>query len=395
MSIIDDLLSTRKMYMELGFDTLPLHPGMKPPIPHEWQRMEPETMWQKAPYDANIGIRAGGDYGIAIIDCDEKNKPGTFEKVIGWLASLNYLPGDYPVVQTASTIGRHIYIELSGEMSGNVRILSKAFGAGELRYGPGAYVVAPPSQINEGSNYSLVQGDFRQLPRIQIIDLFPIIASKEIRNSTKSNNFEVSRLAKDLLDGRNVGRYHSRSEAEFALILSLINYGYKFDRILFLFNNNPCAGKYHEKRKRSERIAFQYLQSSYQNALEYSISHESHGRLLGKSAIGWAESHPWFGRTSLCDRAILIAHATIIQNSGQITYAASSRQLGELSGYSHRTASVSTQRLCDMNLIRKVNQNVANNATKYTLGAKLLHSLNTYCEEVGKFGTKSSNSRRI
>jgi hypothetical protein len=124
----------RMIYDELGFDTLPLIPGAKRTYARSWQRRLSFRLWHNAPESANIGIRGGGFARVAFIDCDE---PRAFKNVTDWLASLGYRNDSYPVIQTASGAGRHVYITLAGALSGDARDLSGEIGAGEFRYGCG------------------------------------------------------------------------------------------------------------------------------------------------------------------------------------------------------------------------------------------------------------------
>ncbi len=124
--------SARMMYETLGFDTLPLLAGSKKPYASAWQKRLPIYLWQNAPDDANIGIRGGGFANVAFIDCDA---PQTFEHVTNYLTGLGYRGDSYPLVQSASGHGWHIYITLKGFLTGDARSLSKEIGAGEVRYG--------------------------------------------------------------------------------------------------------------------------------------------------------------------------------------------------------------------------------------------------------------------
>src|SRR5512140_3737927 len=103
--------TARAQYEQLGFDTLPLQAGSKKPYARAWQSRLPYRLWQNAPQGANIGIRGGGLANVAFIDCDE---PRTFDAVTNYLTGLGYHGDSYPIVQTASGKGRHIYITLSG-----------------------------------------------------------------------------------------------------------------------------------------------------------------------------------------------------------------------------------------------------------------------------------------
>jgi hypothetical protein len=164
---------TREFYEKLGFDTLPLKE--KKAIRRGWPDTPPYRLWQNAPGDANIGIRGGGAAKVAVIDADDKERPGTSESVIRYFESLGLPPGAYPWVQTASGVGHHAYLSLTGDLDGNAHKLASDM-AGELRHGPGSYVVAPPSVVGS-STYSLIAGQWEHLPVVSVTDLLPIIGT--------------------------------------------------------------------------------------------------------------------------------------------------------------------------------------------------------------------------
>jgi len=339
-----ELRAAREEFEGLGFDTLPLAPGTKNrPIVRAWQRQEPYRMWQIAPENANIALRSGGCAQAAFIDCDDKDNPATFTNIESYLAGLGYLLGDYPVIQTASGIGRHIYIAFEGGLPGNARNLSLEFGAGEFRYGPGAYVVAPPSIVGI-ARYALLEGDYRQLPRLSLAVILPILGNQD--TVQERGPVGIPRRAKALLQGINLEKYRTRSEAEQAILVSLINAGFSFEEILQLFIFHPCAGKFSELRGKSEKKAMRWLRFSFEKAKEWAETHESERRQIAKSVRDWAEKRAWPGRTGSTDRAVFLAHTQIAYRAGRLTYAASARDLAELAGVSHPTASNATRRLC-------------------------------------------------
>jgi hypothetical protein len=378
-----DIRQARADYEELGMDTLPLHPGKKDPVVHRWPRLDSVQMWQNAPLNANIGIRTGG--GLAVLDCDDKKQPGTFDKAVDWLAGLGLMPGEYPVVQTASNVGRHIYLLIWGSISGNYRLLASDFGAGELRYGSGAYVVAPPSVIIDGGSYLLVDGDFRQTPRVAIEDLIPILSNKDIVYKKTATN--IPRNSWFILHGHNIENYKSRSEAEQALIVGLINGGHSFESVLTLFMSYPCAGKFKELYAKNPKKAIAWLKWSYDNGANWSENHESEGRRLAKESIRWAESSPWPGKTGAIDRDVFIAHATIASRAGQLEYAASCRTLAEMAEVATQTARNSTIRLCNAGLLKLSKPAIGEYSNVYRLEVdKHVHFLTTpCCEEVSKY----------
>lgn len=352
----------RAMYDDLGFDTLPLIVGSKKPYPRAWQKRLPYRLWQNAPQGANIGIRGGGLANVAFIDCDN---PQAFETVTNHLAGLGYRGDSYPVVQTASGEGRHIYITLAGELSGDARDLSQEVGDGEFRYGAGAFVVAPPSVINDGSDYQLLSGDYQTRPTLEVQDLLPLLGNRETATASKST---LSRKALAVLHGQGIDTYSSRSEAEQSLIASMINVGLTFGEVLDLFNRHPCAGKYADLKAKNPKNAERWLSKSYNEAMQWAKTHESKARRVAMSAITWAEGKAWQGKTGAVDRLVYLAHAGIAYKAGRLTYAASCRDLAEQAGISHMTATRSTWRLCKSGLLIPDKKAVADSANIYHLG---------------------------
>jgi hypothetical protein len=366
VSGLNSLREAVEEYTLLGYDTLPLRPGTKEPHSRSWQSREPYRMWRSAPPDSNVGIRCGGDTQIAIVDCDEKKRPGTFAAAQQWLAGLGCLPGDYPVVQTASVVGRQIWLRFTGGLPGNLRLLSPEVGAGEFRYGPGAYVVAPPSQVGSVV-YTLQDGDYRQLPRLVLADIWPILGNQDTTPALEQFALRIPRRALSLMQGKNVDKYSSRSEAEQSILVSLANAGHGFDSVLRLFLTYPCAGKFAELYTNSKNNAIRWLRKSFEAAVEWAQSHESPERQFAKSAISWAQSRAWPGRTGSVDRLVYIAHATKALQAGRRSYAASCRDLAELAGIGRMTATRATHRLCSYNLLWVERVAVADCANVYHL----------------------------
>lgn len=353
----------RKQYDDLGFDTLPLIGGSKKPYPRAWQSRLPYRLWQNAPETANIGIRGGGLADVAFIDCDA---PQAFVTVTNYLAGLGCRGDSYPVVQTASGEGRHIYITLAGMLSGDARNLSNEVGKGEFRYGAGAMVVAPPSVLKDGGGYHLLSGDFSVRPTLEVKDILQILGNREIKTEGK---LAIPRRALALLHGKTINKFSSRSHFDESLIASLINTGHPFESVLELFENNETSGKYHElKRIKGNKAALHYLSKSYTEAEKWTQAHESKARRIAKSAITWAESKAWQGRTGAIDQLIYLAHATISYKAGRLIYAASCRDLSELAGIGRTTATRATWRLCNLGLLVPDKKAVADSANVFKLG---------------------------
>ena len=186
---MQDVLATVEHYTDLGFDTLPLRAGTKKALSKEWQRLTPEQMWRDAPMDANLGLRAGGHAKLAVIDCDDKERPGTLVNVQSLLDGLGYTKDSYPLIRTASGVGGHIYILWGGGLANHARHLSEKIGSGEFRYGQGAYVVAPPSEV-ASRKYELIQGDLLHRPFLTAKDVLQILKVQD-DNSKGSCKFGV------------------------------------------------------------------------------------------------------------------------------------------------------------------------------------------------------------
>lgn len=366
-----NLNSVRLEYDELGFDTLPLIPGKKAPLAYSWQSRPVHRLWQNVPPNANIGIRGGGLASVAVIDCDQ---PQTFENIAIWLAGLGYQIGDYPIVKTASGEGRHIYTSFGGNLAGDWRTLHTDIGKGEFRYGTGAVIAAPPSKVNDGT-YELISGNFANLPSLALVDVLPILGNQE--NNATPTRPKPSRKAMALLHGKGLDAYHSRSEAEQALLASLANKGFEFADVLDLFNLYPCAGKYQELKAKNARKAERWLQHSFGEAAEWVKNHESNARQTVEAAIAWAEARAWPGRTGAVDRLIFLAHMQIAYQAGRLTWAAACRTLAEQMGVSHMTATRATHRLYKTGLIELDKPAIVDCANLYRLGTGLdkeLHS---------------------
>lgn len=362
----------KQYYADLNFDTIPLLLGSKQAEVANWQNQSSFSLWQGVNADCNLAIRCGGKAKLAVIDCDEKEKPGTFDNVQRYLEGLGYLPSDYTVVQTASVIGKHIYITLTESFDGSFTNLSPEFGAGEFRYGKGAYVVAPPSVVV--NPYSLISGDFRHLPKLKTNEIEGI--ANLVEKKERIENGPISRFGWRLLRGdvNSIKRYRSRSEADQALLSSLVNTGFEFDDIFRLFKSNPTSGKFHELQSRNPRNAATYLRTSFYKAKQWTSTNISNGRKRAYQARHWANTNRWSGRTGVTDNAVFLAHVEIAERCGKLSYGASCRELAELANTSHMTAAKATKRLRAQGFLQLEVKAVATYSniyrlTKYSVGS--------------------------
>jgi hypothetical protein len=370
-------LQARDFYSELGIDAIPLRPDDKLPLYDAWQKKEPRRMWTIAPQNANIGLRGGGEIGAAFLDCDEDKKPGTFDNVTNFLRGLGVT--EYPLIQSASQVGRHIYLTVTDAPQGNYCKLAKTTGKGEFRFGPGAFIVAAPSVV-EGRFYSVLSGEFDHIPNVSFADLRPILG--ETVNDWQPSP-TVPRNAFAILngDGDAIAKFdNDRSRAEQSLLLSLANAGFSFADVLQLFNNNPCAGKYAELRSKNAKSAERWLSHSFTKA-QADARKDSKERETALRAIAWAKSRAWTGKGGASEQAVFLAHMAIAYKAGTVTgWAAGKRTLAELAGVAE--ASKVNKRLLlagYLNLERRFTVDCAN---IFSLSTTLPLPKNVVCEEV-------------
>ena len=342
----------------MGLDPIPLGPSSKVPYIGAWPILDPEDLWEDAQPDSNVGIRCGEKKRLVVIDCDERKQPGTYTRVMDLLTSLGISSGEYPVVQTATSVGRHIYASLNDDLPGDYSMLSAIYGSGEVRYGSGSMVVAPPSEVN-GNHYSLIEGDFRNLPMVslnqimQLIDApenIPSLHAKYVRYANIDSR-KINLRALDLLNGESLDDYTSRSEAEQAIITFLVDQGFSFFEIQIIFQKYPAAGKYLEIYRQNPENADRWLLLSYNNALSWLKTSKKIENPIARRAIIWALSQPWPGQHGSSDREIYLAHAAIALRTNKKIYGASVRELAELAAVSRSSASRANRRLIRKGLI--------------------------------------------
>lgn len=369
-------IQARDFYIELGIDAIPLKPDDKRPLFNAWQTRQPRRLWNMAPQNANVGLRGGGEIGAAFLDCDDKNKAGTFENVTAFLNGLGVT--DYPLIQTASQVGRHIYLTVTDAPHGNACDLARDIGEGEFRFGPGAFIVAAPS-IVDGHYYKVLSGDFDHIPNVSYADLRPILGDvKEWQPSPT-----VPRNAFAILKGdpETIAKFNNdRSRAEQSLLLSLANAGFTFADALQLFNANPCAGKYAELRTANPKNAERWLLHSFTEAQRIARK-DSKERETILRAIAWAKSTAWTRKGGASEQAVFLAHMAIAYKAGTVKgWAASKRTLAELAEMSD--VSKVNQRLLLNRVLTLQKSFTVDCANKYSLSTELPLPKNSICEEV-------------
>lgn len=367
------ILAAVEDYSLLGFDTVPVQFNTKKPFLDRWQTLPPEDLWGYVSQNdyfeyVNLAIRCGGLNNTAVFDADNRQNSETSMQLERIFAGWGFYPGDIPTVQTASLFGRHYYFSLDGELPGSYRKLKRTIGFGEFRYGPGACVTAPPSIVNE-NEILLIGGDFRQLPKIRVNQILPLLTNQNLGEDSQDQP-KIPRRTKALLLGLGIAEYKSRSEFEQAIMVGLINKGFTFEEIYQIFLAYPAAGKFQEMFREDSKNAYRWLKHSFETAVLWATSNKSSPTILAEKVQQWAMERAWPGRTGSVDRAIFLAHMKFFERAGQYQYAASARDLAEAAGVSRTTASKATKRLIDDGLVEQVVNAVANLANIYRVNVR-------------------------
>lgn len=270
----------RRRWIAAGLPVIPLRPNSKAAACEAYQMRTTAEQWEEVGpnYGGNIAALCGG--GIVAIDADNDDDPKTSPNVEAYLGGLGLDPQTIPTVQTSSGIGRHYYLNVAGDWpKGAYSNLAPAIGAGELRYGRGAYVVAPSSQVG-GREYrfvTLYPEAIRRQRAIAWRDLYPLIGTKPqelakleappVRLVWRETPQRATTLLEALAMAEGPTKpfmgYPSRSEAEAAAVALLILAGRTFAEIAATFKRYR-PGHYQEHAKPDRYIAL-----TYKNVLTY------------------------------------------------------------------------------------------------------------------------------
>lgn len=300
--------------------------------------------------DNNIGVVCGlASKGFFVVDVDDRKQ---YKKHRAQLDPL--IRTGAPVVETKR--GFHIWTRCP-ELAG--RAFEKVNGIDLKNSG---HVVVPPSLLLTGQLYmfreelkeipvlTLEQIPFKSRPRTQEqgelirTETGVIIPAYERPHGIPASLFQS-------LYGET-GKHPSRSEAEQALIVYCVNNGWTFEQIKRLFDVHATpATKYREK----EAHGFAYLKASYANAVEYLTANRRDVDRQIDALTVWAERREsWTGKTALTDQSVFLAVLSIARRTGKLSdIFASAREIGELSGYGHRTATRALTRIPVLTMIRK------------------------------------------
>jgi len=354
-----------------GTKDRPLYGGWR-----QYQHVQPSVNEVKAMFtdtDANIALMGGAQNDqnsfTLYVDVDGPTQAETFERLLRgygietWIVQRDRFEADDPHAN-----GKHYYF------LANAPVKSKHCEFGEIK-ARGALVIGAGSQHPSGAVYQFVS----KPPEIFKLSL-STIPELELSQATGNYRPDLSRKAMQLLDGdpETVKRYDTRSEAEAALIASLIVAGRTFDEILGLFIKSDGPGHFAELYYTDPQDAKRYLYRTYRQEQEWLNENAQNNALeLASRMRQYANDHTWRGRGSKTDKAILLAHAAIIARCGKTTYAASCRDLAELAGVNSMTATHANHRLIDARLLVLEQPATVSLATVYSVSLESVSSLYT------------------
>ena len=359
-------------YLDCGLEPIPLKPLSKEPFLSNWNKKPLYDLWENIDCKVNVGLRCGGDNNFAVIDCDNKKSPDTFKNVISYLEDRKIPYLESPIVETSSKVGRHIYIKTTERIYGNsFKKINPIHGCGELRFGTGAFVVAPPSHCE--NPYVFINGDVSNIPTIHLEDLQGLVDS---RLQVMKDDIGIPRRSYELLLSPNLGNYKSESEKEQAIITGIVNAARNegknlltedFEEFMYQTFQRYKPRKFQNKHERDPSEARKYISICFRKSVDFTNKDSSFRKKIS-NAIYWAKAIPWKGRTGAIDRAVYIAHAQIAYRKGTMPYHASCRDLAILSNVSSpNTISEANKRLVKMGYINLVREGVARLANVYII----------------------------
>jgi DNA-binding MarR family transcriptional regulator len=169
-------------------------------------------------------------------------------------------------------------------------------------------------------------------------------------------------------DERVIKRYATRSEVDWALILSLVNAGASFERVRALY----LASKHEKHLDPSRRDFERRLMAEYQRARDESDRADYvAARELAERVKAWAMSAAFVGtspRTRETDRRVLVAHAKRAIKAGKHEWHMSLRDVEQAAQVGLMTAQRATRRLIKAGLLARRQGFVGQYAQSYGWG---------------------------
>lgn len=354
-------------YFTYGYNPIPLLPGTKKVNTPNWFD-DIQALWNNPPAGFNIGLQMGHN-GLCVIDADDKNVAGSTERIQEWLVSKGYTR--LVIIRTPSG-GHHFYFRLMEPLPAHRHVanLKPAFGAGELRFGPHAYVATVPSII-DGKRYELIEGDRRSLPflkREDALELVNLADEEMVRPPVmpKESPDVTKRVPAWVLDKlQNPPAKGKRSEVDASILLALYGQGRDEDDAWAIVQQHAGLGS-----KFIER-GWDYFHRTWEAAARASET-DSPTREKISELRDWAINAAWNGKGGATDRKVFDAILELAYRAGRLTgLACAVRDLSLLAGVGIGTVSNSLKRLEARGFIRKAMENEGVYASRYDIIAQI------------------------
>lgn len=226
----------------------------------------------------------------------------------------------------------------------------------------GQFVLLPPSTHPSGKVYRFINqpASIVRVPSLDTLDWLKLEPAPQHK--------PLPRKARQILRGEHYDQYVSRSEAEQAIVTTLVNSGFSFYETLAIFRFYSPA-KFAEIARSDPENATRWLQLCYDQARGFCAT-DSPSRQFARAVQAKAEVSPWPGRGGSADRAVFLAHTNLAHRSGRQTYHASSRDLAEIAGVERITAAKATRRLAEVGFLELIQPGSFSYANRYRLTEK-------------------------
>ncbi len=346
LSSPNSIVAWRQRYERLGWRTIPLI-GKAPLQQLSWTVADPGALWQsiQPDVDCNIGIILGD--GLTVVDTDDDT---TSRSVSSGLASMGLSP-----LVAKTPHGMHFYLRTEEvPASYNWSRLPAEVGDGEFR-ARNSYVVTPPSQV-DGLHYRWSEGspeDLALQPVVQWHDLAWLLPRESADAGVEELPIRLLHRsmparARILLDhltgaskGESVDRYPSRSEAEAAVMSTLILAGWTYVEILATFEKWQ-PGKYWDAKGVDRQ---RYFDRTYYRALSKIAAHPT--RVAVAAYWRSLSADPlWVGRNGYTKRDTLLALLALCWQFASWDVFAPQRALAEHAATTQVTISKTLRALC-------------------------------------------------
>lgn len=373
------ILAAALAYHRAGFHPIPISQGKKaPPLIKEWNKPLPTgkageekiRSWFGQWPNANLGIVCGN--GLAVVDVDSERATLALEKELGGI------PGTLTV---KTDNGVHFFFRCPPDQASfNPRLPG---GEKEEVKAWNTYVLSPPSVVEKTGrarcfeNGNLLDGldALAELPCLFRKHKRPPLVEKIREQFSKHPTKEGWKAHRPL-------GYRSRSEAEMASALALVNAGWPESEILAEGRSWP---KYREiSSQGSIERAEGYLSHTLRMARARFIQFPPEGCKGKKHAekaeramnsFSWPCSYTirsgkWRGMRIRGDtlRRVYTAHIVIAKRwAGETDYGADVRTISQLARASMGTASKANAALIEMSLLRRAKWAEGTTAAKYNL----------------------------